>query len=174
MPELALIILLVIAAWLIWLVRRRKPQPPIGANDGRIPDELSLHPRPLLSPADAAFYNVLQLAVQEHYLVFARVPISRLVSVEPKDPKDLRTAAVLSRRLARTCVDFALVHPGTLDVSQVVELEDSSDGQNGVQTRNGVTQQVLQEAGIRFVRLSRNQAYTAPGLANLLGLDARD
>ncbi len=154
--------------WYLWLRRaRRPPTLPVGT----ILEHVSLQTQPLLTPAEAAFYNVLQLAVQEHYLVFARVPISCLITVKAKDPGDVRLAALLARKLSRTHVDFALVHPGTLDVTQVVELDRSSEGEGEAQTRNGVTDQVLRTAGIKLVRLNRDQPYTAPALATLLGVE---
>lgn len=169
-----LLLLAMLAAGALWHLRSRKVQPPPVIVNGKLPVGLSLRAQPMLTQAEAAFYNVLHLVVQEQYLVFARVPISSLVRVQAKDPHDLRLAAFLSRRLARRCVDFVLVHPGTLDVEQVIELEDATGNRSRAEIRDEMTQQILDEAGIKLVRLNRQHAYTAPALATLLGVEPRE
>ena len=174
MSGIIVVLLGIIVAQLLWYAWPRKAPPPLGLPDEGIPETVSLRAQPLLTQAEAAFYNVLQLAVREQYLVFARVPLSSLVRIQPKDPKAIRLAAFLARKLSRRCADFVLVHPGTLDVAKVVELENGSDKPGGAGIHNGLAQQVFQETGIPLVRLNAHQAYTAPALASLLGVEPSD
>jgi hypothetical protein len=165
---------LVICILLIWYLWPQRAQAPRHNADAAIPDEVSLRAQPLLTQTEAAFYNVLQLAVHEQYLVFARVPIWSLVQIKAKDPKDIRVAASFINRLSKKCVDFVLVHPGTLDVEKVVELEDSSNGRPQKQLRDRMAQLVCRSAGITMIRVKRQDAYTAPALATLLGVEPRE
>lgn len=165
---------LAICIVLIWYLWPQRSQAPRHNADAAIPDEVSLRAQPLLTQAEAAFYNILQLAVHEQYLVFARVPIWSLVQIKAKDPKDIRVAASFINRLSKKCVDFVLVHPGTLDVEKVVELEDSSNGRPHKQLRDRMAQLVCRSAGITMIRVKKQDAYTAPALATLLGVEPRE
>ena len=165
---------LAICIVLIWYLWPQRSQAPKHNADAAIPDEVSLRAQPLLTQAEAAFYNILQLAVHEQYLVFARVPIWSLVQIKAKDPKDIRVAASFINRLSKKCVDFVLVHPGTLDVEKVVELEDSSNGRPHKQLRDRMAQLVCRSAGITMIRVKKQDAYTVPTLATLLGVEPRE
>jgi hypothetical protein len=169
-----MVIALVLCIVLLWYLWPRKAQAPHPRMEARIPDEVSLQVQPLLTQAEAAFYNVLQLAVHEQYLVFARVPIWSLVRVKAKDPKDVRIAASFINKISKKCVDFVLVHPGTLDVEKVVELDDPTIGRPQQQLRDRLAQLVCRSAGITMVRVKPQEAYTAPGLASLLGVEPRE
>lgn len=165
------VILCVVLIWYLW---PQRPKTAPQNADPAIPDEVSLRAQPLLTQEEAAFYNVLQLAVHEQYLVFARVPIWSLVQIKAKDPKDIRIAASFLNRISKKCVDFVLVHPGTLDVEKVVELEDSSNGRPHKQLRDRLAQLVCRSAGITMVKIKAQDAYTAPALASLLGVETQE
>src|SRR5688500_4066564 len=74
-----------------------------------IPAGVSLTAQPLLTNAEASFYNVLRLAVQDEYLVFAQIPLWCLVDVTAST-RQARHAFLSQIALKR--VDFVLVHPG--------------------------------------------------------------
>ena len=106
------------------------------------------------------------MTVQEHYLVLAHVPLWSFVSVEAMGTA---RSKVLSH-MALKRVDFALVHPGSRRVEQVVQLETSSSRPHQAERRR-VIQSVLDAAGIKLVTLRPDMAYTIPDLARILDLD---
>jgi len=112
------------------------------------------------------FYNLIRLAVEDHYLVFARVPLWSVVSVEAEGKARLHVL----RHIALKQLDFVLVHPGTKAAEQVVLIEEGSPPQPHEVTRRQEIQSVLQAAGITLTTLKPHTSYTVPQLAQLLGV----
>ncbi len=129
---------------------------------------VSLHAQPLLTKDEAAFYNLLKLTVQDHYLVLAQVPVWCLVEVQSKDPK---ARGSFLNRIALRRVDFVLIHPGTLATFKIIELDDPAIPAAQKAGRNKLIDAVFKEAGIALVRLRNPGTYTAPTLAAALGLE---
>jgi hypothetical protein len=73
-------------------------------------------------------------------------------------------------KLALKRLDFVLVHPGTRMAVKVVKLDEPLSSPQR-RDRDRLVEQVLQAAGIAFIRLKTQGAYTVPALSNLLGLD---
>lgn len=132
-----------------------------------LPKGLTLVAQPFMSPAEAAFYNVLRLTVQDDYLLFAQVPLWCLVEIQAVRP-DIRHAFL--RRIALKRVDFVLVHAGTLSVAKVVELEET-DPSDQRHARNRLVEATLKTAGIDLVRLQKGKAYTIAELAHALDIE---
>lgn len=134
-----------------------------------LPEGVDIAAVPVLTEREVAIYNLIRMAVQEHLLVLAHVPIWSFVSVEAMGAARSR---VLSH-MALKRVDFALVHPGSRQVEQVVELEGGPprpyEGE-----RQRVIESVLDSAGIKLVTLQFDKAYTIPDLTRILGLDAEE
>lgn len=128
-----------------------------------IPPGVLIESQPVLTEAEAGFYNLLRLAVQDRYLVFAQVPLWCLLTVKTGDRK---ARAAVMNRIALKRVDFVLVHPGTLRVAKVVELEDASEPPPQKLERNRLIEEMLKQAGIEVVRV--RGAQTVPELARLL------
>lgn len=158
-------------AWYLWSRTIRPPSPP---DELRLPDGLSLHPRELFLKEEAAFYNVLRLAVQERYLVLAKVPVSRVLAVQADDPGNDALAAWVFRQISRAVVDFVLVHPGTLTVARVIELEGLPPYDRPRPFRDRLALMAMTAAGLQVVHVDINQPFTIPGLAGLLGLELPD
>lgn len=162
---------------LLWIrLRRRRAGQPAGEGAGRpqalpLPPGLVLKPQPLLSASEAALYNLLKLAVQDDFLVFAQVPIWCLLDVQTDDRRQ-RTAFLNQVALKR--VDFALVHPGSLTVTKVVELDAAAGADGRSQARRQLLEQICQKAGIELIRLDGRATYTVPQLAAALGLAAEE
>ena len=133
--------------------------------------QVSVHAQPLLTKDEAAFYNLLRLTVQDRYLVFAQVPVWCLVDVQSHDAK---ARAAFLEKIALRRVDFALVHPGTLAVFKVIELDDPTIPPFQKTARNALIDAVFKEAGIGLIRLENPGSYTALKLASALGLEAGD
>jgi hypothetical protein len=167
--ELALGLILLMTG-LVWLGLRmratsRRDQGPF------IPHGVTIEAQPVLTEAEAAFYNLLRLAVQDRYLVFAQVPVWCLLSVQAADRK---ARAAFMNRIALKRVDFVLVHPGTLRVAKVVELEGSSHSSLQKLERNRLIDEILKQGGIELVRVNPQGMHTVPDLAALLGMAEED
>ncbi|TKS58937.1 MAG: hypothetical protein EWM72_02589 [Nitrospira sp.] len=124
---------------------------------------------PLLTEGEVFLYNLMRMTVQDHYLVFAQVPLWSFVSVEAMGKA---RSQVLSH-MALKRVDFVLVHPGSRQVEQVVQIEDASPQPHQAE-RQRVIESVLDAAGIKLVKVRSKKSYTIPDLAALLGLEAEE
>lgn len=161
----------VVAAGVLLLVFWERFQSPAKAQTQApvLPAGVTLAPAPLLTEQEVLFYNLIRLAVQDDYLVFSQVPLWAFVHVDAAG----KARAQIFREIALKPVDFVLVHPGTRQVAQVVQVEDSAP--RGSQAdRQRVVKSVLKAAGIKLVLLRSQEAYTIPVLASLLGLDPED
>jgi hypothetical protein len=130
-----------------------------------LPSGIAVTSAPLLTEAEIALYNLMQMAAQDRYLVFAHVPLWSFVSVEAVG----KSRVALLNHMALKRVDFVLVHPGSRHVEQVVQLEDTSPGPRQVE-RQRVIESVMDAAGIKLVTLRATKSYTIPELTALLGL----
>ena len=167
---IALLISLSFLAFLAWRLKTSPTIEPARKEPYVLPPDVTLRPQPLLTDTDLLLYNLIRLAVEDHYLVFARVPLWSVVSVEAE-----RTArSQVLRQIALKQLDFVLVHPGTKTADHVVLLEEGSPPQPHEVTRKQEVQSVLQAAGIASTILSPNISYTVPQLAQLLGVSDDD
>jgi hypothetical protein len=155
--------------------RHRAPAAPLGgfaaapSHGSRpgLPPGLTLRPQPLLTPAEASLYNLLTLTVQDQFLVFAQVPLWSLVEIAAEDR---RQRAAFLNQIALRRAHFALVHPGSLAVAKIVEVEDAAGGDGRSQARRHLMEAVCSQAGLELIRLDGNATYTVPELAAALGL----
>ena len=167
---IALLISLSFLAFLAWRLKTSTTVEPTRKEPYVLPPNVTLYPQPLLTDTDLLLYNLIRLAVEDHYLVFARVPLWSVVRVEAE-----RTArSQVLRQIALKQLDFVLVHPGTKTADHVVLLEEGSLPQSHEVTRKQEIQSVLQAAGIASTILSPNMSYTVPQLAQLLGVSDDD
>lgn len=165
LPVLLAVLILMMLVWWLWAIKRASQ----GKNyQGGIPAGVLVRGRPLMTKAKAALYNLMRLAVQEQYFVFVQVPLWCLVDVRAQDH---RARMEFLNEISFMRVDFVLVHPGTLTVAKVVELDDQSQSSSQRQVGDRLIDAVLNEAGIALVRLKAQQSYTVPALASLLGVE---
>ncbi len=171
MVETALIVLAVlILCGVAWRrMGRRKPRPS-RTQESVVPQGLSLRAKPMLTKHEAQFYNLLRLAVQEQYLIFAKVPLWSVVAASAKQPQDHSSAEAFLKRIIKRRMDFVLVHPGTLAVDTVVQLENGAPVFDGKEVQDRLVRNVFRAAGIKLVRVKAEGSYTAPALATLLGV----
>ena len=134
----------------------------------RIPAAVRLVSQPLMTDAEAALYNMMRMAVQEQFLLFAQVPLWCLVDIRADDPQD--RAGVL-KEIAFRRVQFVLVHPGTLQVSKVVEIDDPAEVSPQKDARDRLLDDVFGRAHIPMVRLNKGTEYSVAALAGLLGVE---
>jgi hypothetical protein len=161
---------LLLLSWLGWSWFR-KGTGRDNAGEASQQADVSIQAQPLLTEPEASFYNLLRLAVQDQYLVFAQVPLWCLVEVSTSD----RTArASFMRKAALKRVDFVLVHPGTRTAVKVVELEDPALASIQRRARNRLVDMTLKAAGIDCIRLTAPLPHTVPALASLLDIEIDD
>jgi hypothetical protein len=152
------------------LVGREDPSPKsfsAQSDAAAIPPGITVKAQTVLTSTEASFYNVLRLAVQDRYLVLAQVPLWCLIDVEAPSREVFKG---FLNKIALKRVDFVLIHPGTLSVAKVVELDVPTPSAQR-QTRDHLVDRVFKAAGIEVVRLKTDQSFTVPALAALLGLE---
>jgi hypothetical protein len=158
-----------VIAFLVFLIWRLKVSPTtgeVGKQSFVLPPSVRLRPQPLLTDTDLLLYNLIRLAVEDHYLVFARVPLWSVVSIEAEG----KARSQVLRHIALKQLDFVLVHPGTKAAEQVVLLEEDLPPQPREVTRRREIQSVLQAADIKLITLKPHTPYTVPQLAQLFGV----
>lgn len=158
---------IVLLAFLVWRLKYSLTERPIGKRPFLLPPGVTLRPQPLLTDTDLLLYNLIRLAVEDHYLVFARVPLWSVVTVEAEGA----VRSQVLRQIALKQLDFVLVHPGTKATEQVVLVEEDSPPQPQEITRRREIQSVLQAAGITLTTLNPHTSYTVSQLAQLFGVD---
>ena len=131
-----------------------------------LPPDVTVRPQPLLTDTDLLLYNLIRLAVEDHYLVFARVPLWSVVNIEAEG----KTRSQVLRQIALKQLDFVLVHPGTKTAEQVVLLGEGLTPQPHEVIWRQEVQSILQAAGITLTTLKPDTSYTVPQLAELLGV----
>ena len=159
-------LVIALLAFLIWRLRVSSTSGLARKETFVLPPGVTLRPQPLLTDTDLLLYNLIRLAVEDHYLVFARVPLWSVVSVEAEEKARLHVL----RQIALKQLDFVLVHPGTKAAEQVVLIEEDFPPQPHEITRRRKIQSVLQAAGITLTSLNPHTSYTVPQLAQLLGV----
>jgi hypothetical protein len=130
------------------------------------PAGMAFSPKPLLTDHEVQLYNLLRLAVEDRYLLFAQIPLWSLLDL--RVPSGTPPVEML-RELALKRATFVLVHPGSRLVEKVVQMERPiTDTVNG--SSDNMFDSALGAAGIQMVTLSPSQTYTVSGLITLLNL----
>ena len=166
-----LVLVVVVPAVLLWRICSRRS--PTGLRSGPfvLPLGVVLRPQPLLGEKELLLYNLIRLAVQDHYLVFAQVPLLSFLAVEAEGESRLEVL----RHLALKRGDVVLVHPGSRVVEQVVQFEA---GETHTDTAGALpgrdVQRILHAAGIRVTTLSVQPRYTVQELERFLGMSDPD
>ncbi|MDF0676695.1 MAG: DUF2726 domain-containing protein [Nitrospira sp.] len=160
------VITVIIGLWrYLRRARRRKKQ----TSPFAIPPGVTIGSARLLAEEEVALYSLLQMAVEERYLVFSQVPLWSFVEVEA----EAKVRSDVLRQIALKRVDFVLVHPGSCRVEQVVQIEHESSQPHQIE-RQHVIESVLDAAGIKLTKLSSKNSYSLPDLAARLGITAEE
>ncbi len=166
MENLFIVPAIALLFFLLWQLKDSPANGPLKNKALVLSSGVRLRPQPLLTDRDLLLYNLIWLAVQDHFLVFARVPLWSIVSVEG----DKKARLQVLRKIALKQLDFVLLHPGSKLVEQVVLLEEGLPPQPEEVSRRREIQLALQAAGIGLVILDARTSYTVSQLAQLLGL----
>ena len=169
---IVLIVLLVLVVHILWMIWSRPLPAAYRTLDmEHLPDGTSVMSRPLLSKSEATLLNLVRLAVQDRYLVFAKLPVSSLVKVTEQNEETRRT---LLKTIQPVRVDVALIHPGTLSSAKVIKFVSGEDSPTQSNSRDRLVDAVLQAAGIEIIRLEPHSTYTVAKLVDMLGLGEPD
>lgn len=164
-----LVVLVIGAGLLLWWIWR-KPSSNESARSG-VSDaaETVVSPRLIFSSEEATIFNLVKLAVQDHFLILGKLSLLQLVSFQDKD-EDARRAVM--RNLQPIRLDVVLVHPGTRQAQMVIRFghEKEHTGMGMVDERERLMETVLKAAGIGLVELSLDHTYSVEQLTGLLGL----
>ncbi|MBX3301909.1 MAG: DUF2726 domain-containing protein [Nitrospira sp.] len=147
--------------WIRRKLRRRK----IRTTPFVIPPGAVIRAAPLLAEDEIALYNLLQLVVQERYLVLAQVPVWSFVAVDA----DARARSDILRHIALKRVDFVLIHPGSCRVEYVVQIAHESPRHDETEGQR-IIESVLHAAGIKLMKLQSKKSYSLPDLTARLEL----
>ena len=159
-----LIALVVLILWIIWT----RPLPASRTMDAEhLPGGPSAISRPILTKTEATLLNLIRLAVQDTYLVLAKLPVTSVVSLTEEEEETRKT---ILRAIRAVRLDVALVHPGTLCSVKVIQFVEEEAPSTQAKDRERVVESVLQAAGIDMIRLELHTTYTVAKLVELLGL----
>ena len=142
---------------------RRVPGQPF-----KVPSGVTVAPEPVLADAEAPLYNMMRIAVQEQFLLLAQVPLWAFLDIHAEDPRERHA---LLKEIAFRRAQFVLVHPGTLHVCKIVEIDDPKDRSPNKEMRNQLLDEVLGRAKIPIVRLDQETEYSVAALAGILGVE---
>lgn len=152
---------------ILWRYRKRSRKRKKSSSSLMLPSSFAVSPAPLLAEDEVALYNLLRMVVQDRYLVFAQVPLCSFISADAigKERSQLLRHLVLKR------VDFVLVHPGSCQVEQVVQIEHQSPDLRQVESQQ-IIESVLEAAGIKLMKLQAKRSYPLAQLATRLEITA--
>lgn len=120
----------------------------------------------LFTPAEVAFHQALQDAVEEHYLIFGKVRVADILS-----PRQTSTRSDWQRafnKINAKHFDFVLCTKESLNIIAAIELDDRSHGQPKRMQRDDFLNQAAQSAGLPLVRISVRSTYSAESLRRKL------
>lgn len=169
MKLLLLVTIVTVIIFSIWRYRRRSRRRKKEVSSNIMPSNFTLSPAPLLAEDEVALYNLLRMVVQERYLVFAKVPLGSFLTVEAGGKERVQVL----RQLALKRVDFALVHPGSRQVEQVVQIEPQSPELHQLESQQ-IIESLLDTAGIKLRKLQAKRTYPLAHLATRLEIAADD
>ena len=157
------------AVLLRWVWRRPVP---MGSLEGKSQgsgeaEEAVVTPRALMSSEEATLFNMVKLAVQDYFIVLAKIPLISLVTLEEKDEEAKK--AVL-RKIQQVRFDIVLVHPGTMQAQKVLHIRRPSSTNPKVENRQRLVNTLLHAAGIERIDLDLETAYSRDQIIELLGL----
>ena len=161
-----MVLIAALLALVLWFIFARWPGKTGRSGPFVLPLGVMLRQEPLLTERELLLYNLIRLAVQDRYLLFAQVPLWSFLSVEAAG--NFRTQVL--RHLALKRADFILVHPGSRMVEQVVQLEEDSSATPNAATKEGEVQRAVRAAGIKMTTLRAQPTYTVQQLEQLLGV----
>lgn len=172
-PSRTLVVGLIVVAGLVvvvvlWRRRKRKLLPAPGARIEGIKDHVSAIARPLMDGPDVSMFNLLLLAVRDHFLLLSKIPLRSLMHLRIEDDSVKRALAPILRNVT---VDFVAVHPGTRLPVKAIFVRKPEDDAMTSSSQERLVEALLRKAGIDVLRLDPEVLYSVERLTNLLGLE---
>lgn len=116
----------------------------------------------ILSDAEIAFYHTLAAVVQNRSLIFAQVPLNRLVEILP----NTTSRQSWLNKIDRKTIDFVLCDPQTLTPQLAIELDDRTHQQANRKERDAFVEEALAAAGFPLLRVPQRAKYDTAVLEN--------
>jgi len=166
---LGLIVVMALVVVVLWLWRRsRKLVPAPGVWIDGLGNQVSAMVRPLMDGPDVSMFNLLLLAVREHFLLLSKIPLRSLMHLRVEDDSVKRALAPILRNVT---VDFVAVHPGTRLPVKAIFVRKPKDKVMASSSQDRLVEALLRKAGIDVLRLDPDVLYSVERLTNLLGLE---
>lgn len=118
----------------------------------------------LFSKAERSFFGVLQQAVGNEHLIFAKTRIGDLLWL----PKGVAGRMSHWNRIQSKHVDFVICSKDEVRPLVAIELDDSSHGTQKGQARDAFMEEAFKAAGLPLLRIPCKAGYVANDLANLI------
>lgn len=167
--RLLLVAAIITVIVMLWRYVRKARRRTKRAAPFAVPSGVAIGSARLLEEEEVSLYSLLQMAVQDRYLVFSQVPLWSFIEVKG----GAKARSHVLRQIALKRVDFALVHPGSCCVEQVVQIERESSHPHHIE-RQHVIESVLDAAGIKLTKLQPKHSHSLPDLAARLGMTAEE
>lgn len=154
--RLWLLQILLLMLWLLLRLRRQSLQPgnlPYGRGPA------------LLTPTQLTFLQTLEQAAGRGYLIFVRMRLIDLVSINAG--LDAQASRQARERILNKRFDFVLCERSSREAVAVIELED---GGSGAARRNDWTAQLCAKIGLKLLRFDVQRGYSLGDLRQQLGL----
>ena len=130
--------------------------------------DVKLTQRSIMTEAETKFFRTLHAAVGKQYIIFPQLPIWTMVQAESNNSKSV---LAFKNRINQKRVDFVLVDSASLKISMAIELDDRSHLRGDRQRRDVFVDAVLDQAGIKLVRILTSSTYDPQTIRNQLGLN---
>ena len=118
----------------------------------------------LLSPAERLFFGVLNQAVGESALIFAKVRVADIV--KPEKGMNRSNWQRAFNRISSKHFDFVLCKKDDVSIICVIELNDSSHKSRKRQDRDGLLREICDSASLPMIEVPAKRAYTVEELRN--------
>jgi very-short-patch-repair endonuclease len=127
---------------------------------------------PPLSPAERAFWLVLQQCLPADTVLFTKVRLGDIIKV--KSGLDTRTRQSHLNRITSKHADFVVCDAGDLIPRVVLELDDSSHQRRSAADRDAQKDAILEGAGLHIIRVKAQRTYNTAELRQNLAAATAD
>jgi len=118
----------------------------------------------LLTKAERSFFGVLQNAIGNRYLIFAKVRLADLVFL----PSGTEKRQSHLNRIQSKHIDFVLCDHDIVRPLLAIELDDSSHNRTDRQDRDAFVDSALSAAGLPILHVPARASYNVQELANAI------
>ncbi len=112
--------------------------------------------------AERSFYGVLQQAVGDHFLVFAKVRVADVLS--PQKGMQRSDWQRAFNKISAKHFDFVLCTKDTLSVEAAIELDDKSHNKPNRVQRDNFLNQAATTAGLSLIRFPVQASYSVQSI----------